>query len=124
MSEEFTKIESLLEQVREYANTRIDRAKLSIAEKTSGTMAVVIAGFATALVFFLFFVFGGIAAAIALGQLTGKAWLGFLIVAFVFLILALILWKLKDRLITIPIMNAIIRHLFTNEEEEPEDEKD
>jgi hypothetical protein len=85
---------------------------------------VVIAGFATALVFFLFFVFGGIAAAIALGQLTGKAWLGFLIVAFVFLILALILWKLKDRLITIPIMNAIIRHLFTNEEEEPEDEKD
>lgn len=124
MSEEFKKIESLLEQVREYANTRIDRAKLSIAEKTSGTMAVVIAGIATALVFFLFFVFAGIAAAIALGQWTGKVWLGFLIVAFVFLILALILWKLKDRLITIPIMNAIFRHLFNNEEEEPEDEKD
>jgi hypothetical protein len=124
MSEEFKKIESLLEQVKEYSNTRIDHVKLSIAEKTSRTMAVVIAGFATALVFFLFFVFAGIAAAIALGQLTGKAWLGFLIVAFVFLILALILWKLKDRLIAIPIMNAIILHLFSGEEEEPEDEKD
>lgn len=112
----------MLGQAKEYVNTRIAQFKLSVAEKTSKTMATVIAGLAAALVFFLFLVFAGIAAAIALGQWTGSMWLGFLIVAIIYLFLSLILWKAKDRLLALPIMNAIIGHLF--DEEEEEDEKD
>ncbi len=122
MSDEFNRIESLLGQAKEYVNTRIAQFKLSVAEKISKVMATVIAGLAVALVFFLFLVFAGIAAAIALGECTGKMWLGFLIVAGVYLFLSIIIWKAKDRLLSIPIMNSIISHLF--DEQETEDEKD
>lgn len=122
MSDEFNKIESLLGQAKEYVNTRIAQFKLSVAEKISKTMATVIAGLAAALVFFLFLVFAGVAAAIALGQWTGYMWLGFLIMAVVYLLLAIIVWTAKDRLLALPIMNAIIGSLF--DEEEVEDEKD
>ena len=122
MSDEFNKIESLVGQAKEYVNTRIAQFKLSVAEKISKTMATVIAGLAAALVFFLFLVFAGVAAAIALGQWTGYMWLGFLIIAVVYLLLAIIVWTAKDRLLALPIMNAIIGSLF--DEEEVEDEKD
>lgn len=112
----------MLGQAKEYVNTRIAQFKLSVAEKISKVMATVIAGLAVALVFFLFLVFAGIAAAIALGEWTGKMWLGFLIVAGVYLFLSIIIWKAKDRLLSIPIMNSIISHLF--DEQETEDEKD
>ncbi len=122
MSDEFNRIESLLGQAKEYVNTRIAQFKLSVAEKISKTMATVIAGLVAALVFFLFLVFAGVAAAIALGQWTGYMWLGFLIIAVVYLLMAVIVWKAKDRLLALPIMNAIIGRLF--DEEEVEDEKD
>jgi hypothetical protein len=122
MSDEFNRIESLLGQAKEYVNTRIAQFKLSVAEKISKIMATVIAGLAAALVFFLFLVFAGVAAAIALGQWTGYMWLGFLIIAVVYLLLAIIVWTAKDRLLALPIMNAIIGSLF--DEEEVEDEKD
>lgn len=122
MSDEFNRIESLLGQAKEYVNTRIAQFKLSVAEKISKTMATVIAGLVAALVFFLFLVFAGVAAAIALGQWTGYMWLGFLIIAAVYLLMAIIVWKAKDRLLALPIMNAIIGRLF--DEEEVEDEKD
>jgi ABC-type multidrug transport system permease subunit len=122
MSEEFNRIESLLGQAKEYVNTRIAQFKLSVAEKIAKVMATVIAGLAVALVFFLFLVFAGIAAAIALGEWTGKMWLGFLFVAGVYLFLSIIIWKAKDRLLSIPIMNAIISRLF--DEHDKEDEKD
>ena len=122
MSDEFNRIESLLGQAKEYVNTRIAQFKLSVAEKISKTMATVIAGLVVALVFFLFLVFAGIAAAIALGQWTGSMWLGFLIIAVVYLLVAIIVWKAKNRLLALPIMNAIIGRLF--DEEEVEDEKD
>ncbi len=122
MSDEFNRIESLLGQAKEYVNTRIAQFKLSVAEKISKTMATVIAGLAAALVFFLFLVFAGVAAAIALGQWTGYMWLGFLIMAVVYLLLAIIVWTAKDRLLALPIMNAIIGRLF--DEEEVQDEKD
>lgn len=122
MSEDFNKIESLLGQAKEYVNTRIAQLKLAVAEKLSKTIATVVAGLIAALVFFLFIVFTGIAAAIALGQWTGKMWLGFLIIAVVYLLLTIIVWKAKNRLLAIPIMNSIIKNLF--DEEEEKDEKD
>jgi len=122
MSEEFNKFESLAEQLKAYVNTRVSQVKLSLAEKVSNLAATMIAMLLSALVFFLFLVFAGIAAAIALGQWTGSMWLGFLIVAIIYLFLSFILWKGKDRLLALPIMNAIIGHLF--DEEEEKDEKD
>ncbi|MBI5858579.1 MAG: phage holin family protein [Sphingobacteriales bacterium] len=109
MSEEFGKIESLLDKAKEYINTRIAQVKLSVAEKISKTLSVIIAAFVAVLVFLFFLLFGSIALAIVIGNLVGKLWLGFLIIAVAWLLSGILIWKTKERLLQIPIMNAILK---------------
>ncbi|MBK9381428.1 MAG: hypothetical protein IPN39_08860 [Chitinophagaceae bacterium] len=52
MSEEFNKVESMIEQLKAYANTRVSQVKLSMAEKVSKLAAEMIAMLMAALVFF------------------------------------------------------------------------
>lgn len=120
MSEEFKKIESLLDKAKEYINTRIAQVKLSLAEKVSKALSVMIAGFVAVLVFLFFLLFGSIAAAIAIGNMIENLWLGFLIMGGVWLLLGIIIWKAKDRLLRIPIMNTILDSLFNHEKEDEE----
>lgn len=125
MADEFTKLESLLEQVKAYANTRIARMKLSLAEKISATLAFLIAALLATLVLAFFLVFAGVAAALALGAWLGYPWLGFLLMAIVYLLLAGLIWFGRRRLILLPLMNALVQQLFDEtEEEEKTDEKD
>jgi len=69
-------------------------------------------------VFFLFILLASVAAAIAVGQWLDSMWLGFLIVAGLVLLLGLVLWLAKDRLLRIPIMNALLKIFFEKEEHE------
>jgi hypothetical protein len=118
MSEEFKKVESLVERLREYVNTRIAQVKLSVAEKISKVAALVIALLMAALVFFLFLVLASIAGAIAIGQQLDNMWLGFLIMAGIILFICILIWILKDKLIRVPIMNMLVKALFDKEDEE------
>jgi len=122
MSDEFKKLETLVDQFSAYANTRLSQVKLSASEKVSKLAAIMISMLMAALVFFLFLVMICVTIAIALGQWFSSMWLGFLIVAGLVLLFGLILWLAKDRLLRIPIMNGLIEALF--EKEEKEDEKD
>lgn len=118
MSEEFSKFESLADQLKAYVNTRVSQAKLSLAEKVSNVAATLIAMLIAALVFFLMLTLLCVAAALLIGQWLGSLWLGFLIVAGFVLLLGLVLWFARDRLFRIPIMNTLIEALFENEEDD------
>ena len=117
MSEDFKKVESLVGELKEYVNTRVAQAKLSIAEKLSKILAYMITMLMAALVFFLFLVLVSVAAAIAIGQWLDNMWLGFIIVAALCLLLGLLMWLAKDKLLRKPIMNTLIKALFENESE-------
>jgi Putative Actinobacterial Holin-X, holin superfamily III len=121
MSEEFRKIESLLEQVKDYVNTRAAQLKLSIAEKLSKAVADMVAKLIAGLVFLAFLFFGSIAAAIALGQWLGKLWLGFLLVAGFFLVVGILIWKTRNRVLRIPLMNSLLEKLFDNKSDNEKD---
>jgi len=122
MSDEFKHVESLVSQLRSYVNTRIAQTKLSVAEKASKLAATMIAWILASLVFFLFLVLLSMAAAIAVGQWIGNMWLGYLIVAALVLLLMVGLWVGRNRLIRIPLMNALLDSLFDKEEEEDEED--
>ena len=121
MSEEFKKIESLVERLREYVNTRIAQVKLSVAERISKVAAVMIAVLLVALVFFLFIVLLSVAGAIAIGEQLNNQWLGFLIMAGIVLLFGFLLWALKDKIIGTPIRNALIKSMFDKEDEDEEE---
>ena len=118
MTQDFNNEDTFVEQVKEYVNTRIAQLKLSFAEKTSKVMSVMIAVVISALVFSLFLVLISIAGAMAIGQWLESPWLGFVIVGGVILVVGLVLWVSKDRLIGKPIMNALIKVIFDKEEDE------
>ena len=107
-----TEIENLLDE------TKIDEQKLSAAEKASGVIANLVAGIIAIFVFFLFIVFAGIALSFFLSSWIGNSWAGFLIVAGLYMILGIIIWAGRGRLIRLPVMNALIKQLFKKEDEE------
>lgn len=111
MNDTFEKIEGLSDHVKEYINTRVEITKLRIAEKTSLVIGNFIAAAIIALLFLFVLVFGSIAGAWALSDWIGKSYSGFLIVAGIYLLLGIIVWAGKGRLIRFPVMNAIIRML-------------
>ena len=111
MSSSFEKWEGLTDHVKEYINTSIELTKLQIAEKTSQVVSQVIAITIVALFFLLFLIFGSIAGAWALSNWIGKPYSGFLIVAGIYLLLGIIVWVGRGRLLRFPIMNAVIRQL-------------
>jgi Putative Actinobacterial Holin-X, holin superfamily III len=119
--EEFSKIENLIDHAREYANARVDEAKLAAAEKTSKVIALLIAGGILGLVFFISFLFASLAASYGLGHWLGNTPLGFLLVAIAYFFLCLIVWNAREKLIRIPIVNAILQQLFKTSDEHGKD---
>ncbi len=119
--EEFIKVETLIDHTREYINTRIDETRLKAAEKASGVIALLIARAVVNLVFLFSLFFASVAGAYGLGIWLGKMWLGFLLVAGAYFLAGCIVWAARERLLQIPVMNAIIHQLFKNDDPDEED---
>ncbi len=118
MEKTFAKVEEMAETMKTYLNSKLDGIKLSAAEKSSTVLANIIAATVVAIVFLFFVVFASISMAIGLGYWIGSLWAGFLIVAGLYLFIGIIVWAAKERIIRLPIMNAIIQQLFNNDEED------
>lgn len=118
MEKTFARVEELAETAKEYVDLKIASAKLNIAEKISGIIATLIAGFVVAAVFLFFLVFCSIALALVLGDWIGTPWAGFLIVAFLYLVIGIVVWFGRVKIIQLPIMNALIKQFLTDQDEE------
>lgn len=124
MEKTFAKVEDLAGHLKEYINNRVTSLKMSAAEKTSRILSTVLAFTFLLLVFLLVAIFLGIALAIAFTKLTGEYFWGFLIVAVIYMLLGILVWRAKEKLLQLPIMNALLQQLFTGEDEEEDNEED
>ena len=120
MEKTFAKVEEMADHVKEYVNNHISAVKLSVAEKTSALLANLIAVTIALLVFVMFVIFSSVAVAFAFAKLTGEYYWGFLIVAGIYLLIGILVWSLKERILRMPIMNAILQQLFNEEEDSDE----
>jgi ABC-type uncharacterized transport system fused permease/ATPase subunit len=121
MENTFAKAEDLAEHVKEYINNRMDAVKLNTAEKSSKLAATVIASVVVAMFFITFLFFASTALAFVFSRITGELWVGFLIVAGIYLLLGAIVWLLRDRILQLPVMNALLRQLFTDDGEDDDE---
>jgi hypothetical protein len=117
MERVFSKVEELADNAKEYVNTRIESIKLNAAEKSSVIIANGVARVVVAIVFLFFIGLASIALSIVLGEWIGKIWAGFLVVACFYLLIGIIIWFARERLIRVPVMNALIQQLFKHDEE-------
>jgi len=110
--EDFTKVEHLVDHVRDYMQVRSDELRLGVAERASRVIASLVAGAFVTLILVIGYVFVAVAAALLLGRILNDLVVGFLIVAGIQLVLGLLAWSLRQRLIGIPVMNAILDQLL------------
>jgi len=107
-----TLIESLFDQSKEYTAARLELYKLKLVDKTSSIASSVIAGVALFVVFFIFFTVLNIGIALLIGDLVGKSYLGFLILAAVYAIAGLVLFKGRNKFFKEPIIGMLIRKIL------------
>lgn len=107
-----SKIENFFEHIKDYTTTRIDLLKLQISEKTANIIASVVTGIIIFFLSFFILLFGSVALALGISSNIGVAYSGFLIVALLYLVIAIFIWILKDRWIKAGIFNALIRNFL------------
>jgi len=105
-------IESLVSQAGEYLNTRLELLKLKTVDKTSEIISSVVSKLALVLFFVLFTLILSMAAAFWIGDMLGKTYYGFFIVAGIYLVAGIVLYAFRKKWIKAPIANVLIRKIL------------
>ncbi len=104
-------IEPLLERVEEYSKTSLELLKLKCLDKTADVTSTLISHLLSIMVFSLFALTLNIAIALWLGDLLGKNYYGFLIVASFYGLIGIILFFIHP-LIKTRVNNSIITKML------------
>ena len=116
MEERKTPVEFLLERGQTYANTTIQLVKLKSAERFADIASNLASNFVILILTAVFFINLNVGIALFIGELLGKIWLGFLVVAAFYGIIAISFYIFRDRLIKRRVRNSVIKELLKGEE--------
>lgn len=114
MDEQKEKLDTLLENLKDYASLKARIISLTVADTTANLLANLITNAAVLLFVLLFCLFGSVALGLWLGQELNNHALGFLIVAGIYLFFGLIIFIIKEKYLEKPLVNTVIRNLFKN----------
>lgn len=110
--EEELEHQKLIEKVSEYVKVRKELAILKTVDKGSEVAANLISNLLVLLFAVLAFLFGSFALGFYLSEVLGNSYMGFLIVAGFYLLIAIILNTVKDSYLEKKFMNLIIAKFF------------
>ena len=102
-------IEALFDKTKDYVETRADLFKLKAIMKTAEVGSSIVSQVIVAVVFSSFFIFLNVALGLWLGDLTGRSYIGFFIVAAFYLIVGIIIYSNRQKIISTPIADSIIK---------------
>ena len=104
-------IDALFEKTKDYVETRADLFKLKAIKKTAEVGSTLVSKVIVAVVFSTFFIFLNIALGLWLGDLIGRNYIGFFIVAAFYLIVGIIVYSNRQKIISSPIADSIIKKM-------------
>jgi hypothetical protein len=103
--------------VEDYIETKIDIMKLKAIDKAGAAISGTIVGIAAAILGLFILQFLSFSAAYAIADATGYIWLGFLCVAGFYILLVVSIILLKEKMITMPIINSLLAKFYHNSPE-------
>lgn len=106
-------IEEVIEDLKEYINTSVDLYKLKTTEKGVEIASDAIIHLFIGVFAVLTLIFGSFAIAYGIGESTGKIYLGFLIVAAFYALIAIIILFSKDKWLKGTLINNIIKSVYS-----------
>lgn len=105
-------VEALFEEFKDYVSLRLQITQLKYSSKTSLVTSSVLTYMLISMVVFFFVLVLTIGIALCIGNLLGEWYLGFLIMAGIYLMLGLVIFTFRNRWIRIPLNNLIIKEIF------------
>ena len=108
MDEKASSIESLYELIEAYSKTSLELYKLKAIEKTAEVTSNLASNIVVLCVVSFFVLFINIGIAFWLGELCGKIYYGFFIIAAFYAFAALVIYSFRNKWIIKPISNTII----------------
>src|ERR1035437_284433 len=112
MENQSSPVESLIDRVQHYVETRIDLLRLKAIDKSSSFLSLLLSMAVVILISFIFIMLLSIGVALFLGELLGKSYYGFFIVAGFYLITGLVVYIFRDKWLRAPIANSMIKNLL------------
>lgn len=106
--------------VEDYIETKIDIIKLKAIDKTGSAASGIIVGIVSAILGLFILQFLSFSAAYAISDATGRPFLGFLCVAGFYILITVLLIVLKEKLVTMPIINALLSKFYNTTEKDKE----
>jgi predicted membrane-bound dolichyl-phosphate-mannose-protein mannosyltransferase len=109
---EFHPLESLLESGEEFGKTSFELLKLKTLDKTTVLASGIVFNMAVFILFTIFFVMGTLGIALWLGEILGKLWYGFFIVAGFYAATGSVVYFFMRDWIKKVVSNSIIKHVL------------
>lgn len=115
MDDKITAVEVLLNRAETFARTSVELFKLKAIDKMAGLLSNIAVGLAMLVVVALVFGCLNIGIALLIGDLLGKAWLGFMVLSGFYACVGIIIYLFRNRWIKRPISDSIINQLLDDE---------
>jgi len=112
MESNSTAIEALFERVEDYSKTTIELFKLDAIDKSAEIASSIAARLIIGTGIVLFVLILNIGIALWIGELTGKLYFGFFIVAGCYIPILILLYGFRRALIKTPVSNSIISQIL------------
>ncbi|MDO7171924.1 hypothetical protein [Mariniflexile sp. AS56] len=105
-------VDLLYEKAKKYTETSAELLALNTVDKTADVLSSLTTIVLLVLVVVMFTLFINVGLSLLIGSLLNAYYLGFFIVSGFYIVLALVLYVLKDKLIKMPVSNLIISKLL------------
>jgi hypothetical protein len=112
MEENVKQIEELLEKATDYSKTSYELVKLKALDKTSDVVSSFIPHSAVFIMIASFMLFLNLGLAFWLGELLGKVWFGFFVVAAFYCVIGIILHFFMHKWLKMTFRNYIIKQVL------------
>ena len=107
-----TNVEELFQKLKEYGDVRLNLFKLKSINKFAGFMSLAMTSIVLIIIFSVILLCITVGAALVIGELVGKIYCGFFIVGGIYLIIGLVIYSMRDKLIKTKISNKLIKELI------------
>lgn len=107
-----TNVEELFYKLKEYGDTRLDLFKLKAINKVSGFLGTLITSIILVCLLLLILVCISVGLSILIGSAIGSMAGGFFIMAAIYMIIGLVLFSTRTKILKTPISNKLIKDLI------------
>ena len=104
-------LESLFETTSSYVETRVELAKLKAVKKSSEVASTLVTKMVLGAIIFLFLIVFNMAIGFWLGDMLGKNYYGFFVLALLYLVAGIIIYASREKWLKTPVANSIIKSI-------------